>query len=244
MSFEAALMKGDFQEAERMLKTGCYEYFNRLHILERVIWNPKPCQQSKDKAIDFVLDHFFDLNEPFPSEHTRNKRFLIFDSVLKLDREFKCTDRLLEKWFVGLDERLAGETILLRLISKREADEKAIEYILSKNPDINAKSDYGETALHIACDNHSPKVVDMLLRKGANTRILNKFGQTPCTMKGRLSFMVVNFGMEQRFIGIVARCLHTYQTRHNVMTEFLTQGVYDPRILIQVASFAYITAKL
>ncbi|KFY93405.1 hypothetical protein V500_03720 [Pseudogymnoascus sp. VKM F-4518 (FW-2643)] len=45
--------------------------------------------------------------------------------------------------------------------------------------DVHAKSQLGNTPLHIAVDHHHPEVVHLLLRSGAETDATNRYGQTP-----------------------------------------------------------------
>lgn len=55
----------------------------------------------------------------------------------------------------------------------------AVSLLLDKGADVHAKSQLGNTPLHIAVDHHHPEVVHLLLRSGAETDATNRYGRTP-----------------------------------------------------------------
>ncbi|RDL36294.1 uncharacterized protein BP5553_05646 [Venustampulla echinocandica] len=55
----------------------------------------------------------------------------------------------------------------------------AVSLLLDRGADVHAKSQLGNTPLHIAVDHHHPEVVHLLLRSGAETDAANHYGQTP-----------------------------------------------------------------
>lgn len=55
----------------------------------------------------------------------------------------------------------------------------AVSLLLDRGADVHAKSQLGNTPLHIAVDHHHPEVVHLLLRSGAKTDATNRYGQTP-----------------------------------------------------------------
>lgn len=164
---------------------------------------------------------------------------------LIIERDFTAADKMLEEGLADINGRFHFDrTILIRLLDDhvylpQHQIEAAVDYVLSKSPDLDVQDGDRNTALHLACKYRSPKIVHTLLQKGANTLIKNRRGRTPCTCGEPLSFMPVNFNMEKRFVGIITRCLVDLSKSSNPMTEFLTEGVYDPRLLITIASFAY-----
>jgi ankyrin repeat protein len=71
-----------------------------------------------------------------------------------------------------------------------EAEEKnaieAVQMALELGADINAVNDYGQTALHAAAYLKADALVQFLVEKAAKTEIIDKFGQTPLSIAGRI----------------------------------------------------------
>lgn len=55
----------------------------------------------------------------------------------------------------------------------------AVSLLLDRGADVRAKSNGGQTPLHIAVNHHHPEVVHLLLRSGAETDATDGYGQTP-----------------------------------------------------------------
>lgn len=56
---------------------------------------------------------------------------------------------------------------------------KIVDFLISKNADINAKTIKGETSLHLAVSRGRKKIVKLLILKGADVNVRNKYGNTP-----------------------------------------------------------------
>src|SRR5260370_42106549 len=66
--------------------------------------------------------------------------------------------------------------------SAKKGDPKAVEALLAKGLDVNAKTDYGATALHYAADKGHAEVVKILLKHKANVNAKDTFyTATPIT---------------------------------------------------------------
>ncbi|EGD73736.1 hypothetical protein PTSG_12317 [Salpingoeca rosetta] len=62
----------------------------------------------------------------------------------------------------------------------RDGDAPAVTSLIEQdNTDINQQVIYGDTPLHVACRHNQPAVVELLLKKGADTAVKNKKGETP-----------------------------------------------------------------
>ncbi|EAX88509.1 ankyrin repeat protein, putative [Trichomonas vaginalis G3] len=51
--------------------------------------------------------------------------------------------------------------------------------LLSHGADVNAKNNYGSTALHFAVYSNSLEIIETLISHGAKVNIQNDYGQTP-----------------------------------------------------------------
>lgn len=74
------------------------------------------------------------------------------------------------------------------LAAARKGDIEAVKSFLAKGVDVNAKTEYGATALSYACDKGHTAIVRLLLERGADANARDTFyGATPITwasMKG------------------------------------------------------------
>ncbi|KAL4220114.1 hypothetical protein ACF0H5_020525 [Mactra antiquata] len=78
------------------------------------------------------------------------------------------------------EQRYAGVTNILHKAVLEDKAELIQEILKSKYcPSINAKSEWGTTALHEACTYGFENVADLLIRHGANVNSLDRDGQTP-----------------------------------------------------------------
>lgn len=69
-----------------------------------------------------------------------------------------------------------GNTVLINAAAVAAGDVALIETLLAKTSDINAVNDKNESALTKAVSSGSPEVVSLLLKKGADIKVLDKDG--------------------------------------------------------------------
>lgn len=76
------------------------------------------------------------------------------------------------------------------MLAAREGNTKKVEFLLNHHANIEAKSHYNNTALLCACDGSYSKVVELLLKRGANKEACNNTDYTPLCLaasRGRCS---------------------------------------------------------
>ena len=99
--------------------------------------------------------------------------FLIKENNL---REFKDIQ---ERFKVSLESRNKTDDTLLIYATKCEK-ENFVEYLIKKGAFINAQNNELNTPLHYALNNKNFKISDILLKAGADEKIVNKINLTPC----------------------------------------------------------------
>jgi len=79
------------------------------------------------------------------------------------------------------DEKPSGDIPLhIQLKNKgSQNDPEAIQQLIDKGTDINAKDQYGNTTLHYAVRNGNKETVKFLLEEGADVNSRDKYGKTP-----------------------------------------------------------------
>ncbi len=80
---------------------------------------------------------------------------------------------------VNINEKDPNGNTLLHHVAIREENPKFITELVNAKCDINAKSNSGDTPLHLAASQGHAKNIETLLRLGANPYITNVTGQTP-----------------------------------------------------------------
>ena len=98
--------------------------------------------------------------------------FLIKENNL---REFKDIQ---ERFKVSLESRNKTDDTLLIYATKCEK-ENFVEYLIKKGAFINAQNNELNTPLHYALNNKNFKISDILLKAGADEKIVNKINLTP-----------------------------------------------------------------
>ena len=63
----------------------------------------------------------------------------------------------------------------------------AVEAIITMDIDINAKSDDGQTAMHMAAFTGADPIVNLLAKNGAEVNVVDRYGQTPWSMASGIS---------------------------------------------------------
>ncbi|KFY04332.1 hypothetical protein O988_00856 [Pseudogymnoascus sp. VKM F-3808] len=105
-----------------------------------------------------------------------------FDASIKLDG--KCALELAAKnghtdAMVVIMGSGISLTVYHLLNAAASGSVPAVSLLLDRGANVNAKSNLGNTPLHIAVKHHHPEVVDLLLRSGAETNATNRYEQTP-----------------------------------------------------------------
>lgn len=64
-------------------------------------------------------------------------------------------------------------------IAAHRGDYRSVELLLRAGIDVNSLGEMNCTALHYAISNGHQNVADLLIKNGASTSLLNKFGKLP-----------------------------------------------------------------
>src|SRR5206468_8417593 len=71
----------------------------------------------------------------------------------------------------------------------------AVKLCLEQGDDINAVSEYGQTALHVAAYLKADALIQFLVEKGAKMDLLDVFGQTPLS----IALRVITVGVKDSY---------------------------------------------
>ena len=77
---------------------------------------------------------------------------------------------------------------------------QAVELVLELGADINAKNEWGQTALHAAAYLGADSLIQLLVDKGAKMDVMDNFGQTPLSIAQRIHTVALgdSFDMQPR----------------------------------------------
>lgn len=107
------------------------------------------------------------------------------------------------------------------------------ELLLEREPKINKRGRDGWTALRHAVYWNNIPMVKLLLAKGA------QFGHTTLSIARSRNSIIISLlndcTITRNLSGVISRCL----TLESAFTSFLINGVYDPRLFIIIAKFAF-----
>ena len=130
---------------------------NRDMSKENLIYRTKEIKNKMKKKLKTIEEILF---------------FLIKENNL---REFKDIQ---ERFKVSLESRNKTDDTLLIYATKCEK-ENFVEYLIKKGAFINAQNNELNTPLHYALNNKNFKISDILLKAGADEKIVNKINLTP-----------------------------------------------------------------
>ena len=104
------------------------------------------------------------------------------------------------------------------LVAARKGDVPKLKELLDKGADVNAKTQYGATALAYACDKGHIEVVKLLLERGANVNVRDTFyGEVP-----------LGWALQRENIEILKLLLEKgAQGRERVLMEGVREGKID-----------------
>lgn len=100
---------------------------------------------------------------------------LMFEACLTSQHE--ALERMIAQG-QSVNHPLPGQLRLLHIAVSR-GDEIAVTLILAQNPDVDAISSKGETALYMAATSGNRNIVTLLQRAHANINLSNNRGETP-----------------------------------------------------------------
>lgn len=86
---------------------------------------------------------------------------------------------LLVEYGANVNKKTINGRSPLYLAVLYDNDESMIKLLLNKGALVNERNLEGKTALHKACENRKPEIVQILLERGANINICDDNGDTP-----------------------------------------------------------------
>ena len=123
-------------------------------------------------VIDILLDNGADINGITSGTSPFNNAA----SNLNYDKLVKLYERGANINVAGMYNRTVLMTVIdFALIKQEELCYKCCEYLISIGININAQDSNGDTALHLS--RKIPKVSELLIQKGADQTIINKYGE-------------------------------------------------------------------
>jgi ankyrin repeat protein len=108
-----------------------------------------------------------------------------------------------------------------------------VKMAVEAGADINAKNDFGDSALHLACDNGHLPVVKFLMEKGAEISLMNGIDMTPLHMAVRSGHTDIVRYICEKALPLTERVLNDVLTVARMSAysnEIIYKLVYDYRI--------------
>jgi len=119
----------------------------------------------------FLLDNGADMN------HRDNNGAYSLSFAMSAGAQ-ECVDTLLARGVDAENVRLANGTTLFHL-AVRSGNTDLSQGFLDSGTDVNERSGRGQTALHWAAGGTHPEMIDWLLERGADPRVIDNEGESP-----------------------------------------------------------------
>ena len=149
----------------------------------------------------------------------------------------ECCELLLERG-ASIEARCTRGWTSLIVASYCE-NENICRLLLKRKANINAQDEYGMTSLHYAVGHYNIPMIKLLLSEGARLE-KDRDERTPLDVAKIIKQVETISLLENQIVilnlsGVIARGL----TDGLAFSDFLVKGIYDPRLFLFVANFAY-----
>ena len=144
----------------------------------------------------------------------------------------ECCELLLNR---GANIKASSRNGEALMIASAYGRESVCKLLVDRGADVNACDDAGWTALHWAAEFDNVPIANLLLAAGARLE-KNKKGYSPVDRSKRtVKLLLIHHVVTMNLSGVIARGLSDYTP----FTPFLIDGIYDPRLFLIVANFAF-----
>ena len=110
---------------------------------------------------------------------------------------------------VNTDMKKYHKGRLLRSVSGSEGNWDIAKILIDAGADVNLQSEFGNTALHFACEEERDVLIKLLLKSGANPNIKNKNDETPIDIVKQK----ITFGSNKEEMKAILKLLKQYETK-------------------------------
>ena len=125
--------------------------------------------RPKKNRLSFIV-----LNEKFNQENVfkQLKIYLIKNDIPKFKKLF-----IQHMYNINIEkcDELENSLLMLSVIYNCE---EILEFLIERGANVNTQNIYLNTPLHYASSNKNYKIIDILIKNGANEKIKNRFGQS------------------------------------------------------------------